>query len=147
MMDQVITLVNDGDPAAALIAIDFIEEDDFFVFGRTLKKEAARALRRRAVLDDEQKLRIRRRIVGMMLAGNVPYEFSEYKRLLRAVGVGELWPLLQASVDRGNRYVMWHYRYLLLHTLPNDFNPCCSADRDTARRFPVGGWQRVAPDT
>jgi hypothetical protein len=48
----------------------------------------------------------------MMLAGNVPHEFREYKRLLRKVGVAELWPKLDAEVDRENRYVMRYYDYL-----------------------------------
>jgi hypothetical protein len=29
-----------------------------------------------------------KRIVGMLLAGNVPHEFKEYSKLLRRIGVG-----------------------------------------------------------
>lgn len=33
-------------------------------------------------------------------------------RLLRKVGLGELWPVVDAEVDRENPYVMRHYEYL-----------------------------------
>ncbi len=111
IMDQVIALIDHGDAAAIEIGVEMIEEDDFFYFGSLIKSNTARALRR-TLLSESQQLRLRQRIVGMMLAGNVPHEFREYKRLLRKVGVAELWPKLDAEVDRENRYVMRYYDYL-----------------------------------
>jgi hypothetical protein len=67
---------------------------------------------RRAALTPEQQTRIRERLVGMMLSGHVPHEWHEYKRLLRHIGLGSLWPVLEEGVDRENKYVMRHYNYL-----------------------------------
>jgi len=110
-MEKVIGLIEVGDRAAIEIGIEFIQEDDFFVFGRILKSNTARALRR-VPLTPEQQARIRERLVGMMLAGQVPHEWHEYKRLLRHVGVGSLWPVLENGVDRSNEHVMKYYSYL-----------------------------------
>jgi hypothetical protein len=111
LMEQVIERIEADDKAAIEIGIEFIEEDDFFVFGRILKSDTARALRR-APLTEEQQKRIRERLVKMMLSGNVPHEFREYKRLLRRVGLGPLWSTLDDGVDRENKYVMRYYDYL-----------------------------------
>lgn len=111
LMEQVIDLIEAGDKAAIEIGIEFIQEDDHFVFGRILKSNTARALRR-ASLTQEQQTRIRERLVGMMLSGQVPHEWHEYKRLLRHVGLGSLWPVLEKGVDRENKYVMRYYNYL-----------------------------------
>jgi hypothetical protein len=110
-MEKVIGLIDAGDRAAIEIGIEFIQEDEFFVFGRILKSNTARALRRTS-LTPEQQARIRERLVGMMLAGQVPHEWREYKRLLRSVGLGSLWPALDNGVDRTNKYVMRYYEYL-----------------------------------
>lgn len=111
LMQQVIELIDDGDRAAIEIGIEFISEDDFFVFGKILKSNTARALRR-AALTEEQKARVRERLVAMLLSGQVPHEWGEYKRLLRTVGLGPLWPVLEKGVDRENKFVMRHYAYL-----------------------------------
>lgn len=111
LMEQIVDLIDTGDKAAIEIGIEFIQEDDHFVFGRILKSNTARALRR-ASLTLEQQTRIRERLVGMMLAGQVPHEWREYKRLLRHVGLGPLWPVLEKGVDRENKYVMRYYNYL-----------------------------------
>jgi hypothetical protein len=111
LMEQIIKLIEAGDKAAIEIGIEFIEEDDYFVFGRVLKSNTARALRR-ASLSVEQQTRIRERLVGMMLSGQVPHEWHEYKRLLRQIGLGALWPRLENGVDRENKYVMKYYSYL-----------------------------------
>jgi len=110
-MEKIINLIEAGDKAAIEIGIEFIQEDDYFVFGRILKSNTARALRR-ASLMPEQQARIRERLVGMMLSGRVPHEWREYKRLLRHVGLGSLWPVLENGVDRENEYVMRYYNYL-----------------------------------
>lgn len=122
LMEQVIERIQAGDKAAIEIGIEFIEEDEFFVFGRILKSNTARALRG-ASLTKEQQKRIRERLVRMMVSGNVPHEFREYKRLLRRVGLGSLWSVLDDGVDRGNKYVMRHYDYLdrfARHTDPSE---------------------------
>ena len=96
---------------AVEIGIEFIQEDDYFVFGAILKSNTARALRRTS-LTSEQQGRIRERLVGMMLSGQVPREWREYKRLLRHVGLGSQWPALEKGVDREKEYVMRYYNYL-----------------------------------
>ena len=111
LMEEIIRLIEAGDKAAIEIGIEFIQEDDHFVFGRILKSNSARALRR-ATLTPEQEDRIRRRLVGMMLSGQVPHEWHEYKRLLRRIGLGSMWPVLEEGVDRENKYVMRYYDYL-----------------------------------
>ena len=111
LMEEVIKLIDAGDQAAIEIGIEFIQDDDHFVFGRILKSNTARALRR-ASLTTEQQARIRERLVGMMLSGRVPHEWREYKRLLRQVGLGSMWPVLESGVDRENKYVMRYYDYL-----------------------------------
>lgn len=111
LMEEVIKLIDAGDKAAIEIGIEFIQEDDHFVFGRILKSNTARALRR-ASLTPEQQSRIRERLVNMMLSGRVPHEWREYKRLLRHIGLGSMWPVLESGVDRENKYVMRYYDYL-----------------------------------
>lgn len=111
LMEQVIERIETGDGAAIEIGIEFILEDDFFVFGRILKSNTARALRR-TTLTEVQQARVRERLVTMMLSGQVPHEWREYKRLLRCVGLGALWPVLESGVDRENDYVMRYYKYL-----------------------------------
>jgi len=111
LMEEIIKLIEAGDKAAIEIGIEFIQEDDFFVFGKILKSNTARALRR-ASLTPKQQAQIRERLVGMLLSGQVPHEWHEYKRLLRHVGLGSIWPVLENGVDRDNKYVMRYYDYL-----------------------------------
>jgi hypothetical protein len=88
VMDKVIAGIEAGDPACIRIGIEFIEEDAKFPFGRILKSNTARALRR-ASLSDEQRHRIRRRVLGMLRAGKVPHEFREYAKLVKKIGLCE----------------------------------------------------------
>ena len=111
LMEQIIELIETGDRAAIEIGLEFIQDDDHFVFGKILKSNTARALRRSPLTEDQQS-RIRQRLVRMLLTGQVPHEWREYKRLLRHVGVGSLWPALDKGVDRDNEYVMRYYNYL-----------------------------------
>jgi hypothetical protein len=111
LMEQIIDLIVAGDRPAIEIGIEFLLEDEHFAFGMRLKSNTARALRR-ASLTQEQQARIRERLVGMMLSGQVPHEWREYKRLPRRIGLGSLWPLLEKGVDRENEYVMRYYDYL-----------------------------------
>jgi hypothetical protein len=85
VMHRVIAGVEAGDPACIRIGLEFIEEDAKFPFGKVLKANTARALRR-ASLTESQKQRVRRRVFSLLRAGHVPHEFREYAKLVRSVG-------------------------------------------------------------
>jgi hypothetical protein len=85
VMHKVIEGIEAGDEACVLLGIDFIEEDAKFPFGKILKSNTARALRR-APLSDVQKRRIRLRVFGLLGAGHVPHEYREYAKLVRKIG-------------------------------------------------------------
>ncbi len=85
VMEKVIEGIESGDAACVRLGIEFIEEDAKFPFGKILKSNTARALRR-APLTDEQRVRIRRRVLGMLQAGKVPHEFREYAKLVKKIG-------------------------------------------------------------
>jgi len=85
VMAKVIEGIKADDPACVRVGIEFIEEDSKFPFGKTLKSNTARALRR-ASLTEEQKQRIRRRVFGLLRAGHIPHEYREYARLVRKIG-------------------------------------------------------------
>ncbi len=85
VMDKVIEGIESGDAACIRIGIEFIEEDAKFPFGKILKSNTARALRR-AELTEGQKQRIRRRVFGMLRDGHIPHEFREYAKLVRKIG-------------------------------------------------------------
>jgi hypothetical protein len=110
IMDAIIDGILAEDPACAAIGVEFIEEDRKFPFGANLKARTARALRQRA-LPDALSVRIQRRIVDMLIAGQTPREYREYAKLLRKTGFRELWPRLEAGVPRDNRHAMRYYRY------------------------------------
>lgn len=112
VMDEVIKAIEFGDPAAKLIGIEFIEQDQGFVFGRTLKSNTARALRR-ADLTEEEKARIRRRVVQMLLHGNMCREYREYAKLLKHIGLAEHKAEIEKLADTSNPYAAKYVRYLL----------------------------------
>ncbi len=112
VMERVIEGIETGDIACQWIGIEFIEQDQKFPFGKILKSNAARALRR-ALLTDQQQERIRTRLVSMILAENVPHEFKEYAKLLKKIGLGRDLEDLEAKVNRSNPYVMRYYHYLV----------------------------------
>jgi hypothetical protein len=85
VMHKVIEGIEEGDPACVRLGIEFIEEDAKFTFGKILKSNTARALRR-VSLSDEQKRRIRRRVFGMLEADIVPHEYREYAKLVKKIG-------------------------------------------------------------
>ncbi|HEX8915839.1 MAG TPA: hypothetical protein VF796_26020 [Humisphaera sp.] len=85
VMERVIEGIEAGDPACVELGVEFVEEDAKQPFGKILKSNTARALRR-AVLTDRQRRRIRRRVLGMLRAGHVPHEFAEYAKLVKRVG-------------------------------------------------------------
>ena len=111
IMGEIIAGIERGDKACIAIGIEFVEEDQRFPFGRILKSNTARALRR-AELSPEQVERLRKRIVGMLLAGSCRREFREYSKLLRRIGVGSWWPIIEQQIDREKPYVMRYYSYL-----------------------------------
>jgi hypothetical protein len=109
VMHKVIEGIEAGDPACIRIGIEFIEEDAKFMFGRILKSNTARALRR-APLSEEQRQRIRRRVLGMLRAGKVPHEFREYAKLVKKIGltaadIGEV-PGTSQRVARFRTYLL-----------------------------------------
>ncbi len=85
VMANVIKGIDADDPACVRLGIEFIEEDGKFPFGKILKSNTARALRR-ASLSDQQCEGIRRRVFSMLRAGHVPHEFREYAKLARKIG-------------------------------------------------------------
>lgn len=105
VMEKVIVGIEAGDPACIRIGIEFIEEDRGFAFGRILKSNTARALRR-ARLSREQEQRVLRRVFQMLERGNVPREYREYARLARRIGFGvdDL-----PRIDPSNEYVARYY--------------------------------------
>lgn len=105
VMERVIQGIEAGDPACIALGVDFIEEDGRFPFGKVLKSNTARALRR-ARLTSGQVDRVRRRVLGMLAAGHVPREFKQYARLLRKVGLGEGWAEVEARADRSDPQVL-----------------------------------------
>ena len=93
------------------MGVDFVEEDDLFAFGKILKSNTARSLRR-ARITEEQKGRLRERVVTMLATGIIPHEMREYAKLLRVIGVGKHRPRLERDVPRDNPYAMRFYKAL-----------------------------------
>ncbi len=101
IMSEIIKAIEVNDAAAIEIGVEFIDEDQKLPFGKILKSNTARALRR-TTLTPYQEDRIHRRVLRMLIDGMVPREYPEYAKLLRRVGVGELWADADAKVDRSN---------------------------------------------
>jgi len=110
IMDRVIEGIQSGDPACADLGVEFIEENASFTFGRILKSNTARALRR-AALTDEQKERIRKRITEMLEAGYLPREFRQYAKLARKIGLVEWLPRIVRLAQLGDPWVQHYYSY------------------------------------
>jgi hypothetical protein len=108
VMSEVIEGIEAGDAACVVIGIEFIEEDARFPFGKILKSNTARALRR-ANLTDDQKERIRRRVFAMLRDGHVPHEYKEYAKLVRRIGFDA--KSLDSIPASDNPYVMRFYNY------------------------------------
>ena len=107
VMDRVIEGIEAGDSACAELGIEFIETNESFPFGMTLKSNVARALRR-ATLTEVQKERIRRRVVEMLEAGYLPREFRQYAKLARKLGLREWLPRIKPLAALGD---VWVQRY------------------------------------
>lgn len=113
-MECVIEGIEEGDPACAEIGVEFIQESASFPFGRILKANTARALRR-AALTPEQKWLIRKRIVEMLCSGYLPREYQEYAKLARKIGLAEWLALLERDADLDNVRVRKYYSYFKEH--------------------------------
>jgi len=114
VMDRVIEGIEQGDPACAEIGVEFIEESGSFAFGRILKSNTARALRRTA-LTPEQKERIRERVVEMLEASYLPREFRQYAKLVRKIGLGDWLPRVKQQAELAVPWVQRYCAYFLEH--------------------------------
>jgi hypothetical protein len=63
--------------------------------------------------EEEDKQRIRLRLVSMLLAGNVPHEYKEYAKLLKKLGLESYRENLEERINRSNQYVMKYFNYLI----------------------------------
>jgi hypothetical protein len=116
VMDRIIEGIGRGDVACIEIGVEFIEEDQTFPFGKRLKSNAARALRR-AELTSRQKERIRKRVMEMLIAGYTPHEYRQYAKLARKIGLGEWWAQAQGRVDLTRPYVRRYHDYFRRHVV------------------------------
>ena len=110
VMDCVIKGIREGDLACAEIGVEFIEEDQGLPFGRMLKSNTARALRQQTSLTEEQKERIRKRIVSMLNVGYIPREYREYAKLGRKIGLGRWLKEINPEAN-DNPWIDWYHRY------------------------------------
>jgi len=117
VMDKVIKGIEQGDLACIEIGVEFIEEDERMPFGKIMKSNTARALRR-TVLTLQQVERIRLRVVCMLIAEHVPHEYHEYAKLLRKVGLGNWWSFIEEQANRDNPYVLRYYKYFQQYVRP-----------------------------
>ncbi len=110
-MFKVIDGIAAGDRGCIALGVDLLEEDAHFAFGRSVKPDTARALRH-VELTEEQRQRIRRRVMDILKRGQVPRGFAQYARLLRRIGLADFWPELDA-VTRDKPFVKRWRDYLL----------------------------------
>jgi hypothetical protein len=115
VMDHVIEGIEAGDVACVEIGVEFIEEDQTFPFGRTLKSNTARALRR-APLTEEQKERIRKRVVAMLIAGYLPREYVQYAKLARKIGLGQWLNAIRSQAPAGKPWIDRYRAYFEEHS-------------------------------
>ena len=80
-------------------------------FGRILKSNTARALRR-TDLDCNLQARLKNRIIAMLIEGKVPREYKEYAELLKKIGnVRYDWQFIERYFPQDNIFTMKYYRY------------------------------------
>lgn len=114
VMDRVIEGIQGGDLACAELGVEFIEETASFPFGKILKSNTARALRR-AHLTNEQQERIRKRVTEMLEAGYLPREFRQYAKLARKIGLAEWLARIEYQATLGDPWVQRYYTYFKEH--------------------------------
>ena len=110
-MFEVIKGIEAGDRACIEIGVECIEENQWFMFGRIIKANTARALRR-STLTSPQKERLRQQIISMLIEEHIPGHYRDYAKLLRKIGLGDWWPTIEKRANRGNPYVARFYDYL-----------------------------------
>ena len=109
VMDAVIEGIEKRDRACIELGIELIEDGDSMPFGMILKSNAARALRRSAnLLTEDQRSRVRDRVVAMMIDKYMPREFLQYVKLVRAIGPESTISRVEAEADLNDRWVR-HY--------------------------------------
>jgi hypothetical protein len=112
VMNKVIERIEKSDPAAVAIGVEFVEGDQSFAFGKILKSNTARALRR-ATLDEAQQERLRHRFFEMLRRGYLPREYKEYAKLFKKIGLGAHRDEIVALSASDNSFVR-HWRWYLL---------------------------------
>ena len=111
VMYKVIEGIERGDRACKIIGVELVEESNTMPFGRILKSNTARALRRTS-LDCNLQARLRNRIVAMLIEGKVPREYREYAKLLRKIGIDrDSWQIIERHFPQDNIYTMKYYCY------------------------------------
>jgi len=81
VMDAVIEGIEKRDPACIELGVELIEDGDSMPFGMILKSNAARALRRSAnLLTEDQRSRVRDRVVAMMIDKYMPREILAVRK-------------------------------------------------------------------
>ena len=111
VMVRVIEGILAGDVACAEIGIEFMEQDASFPFGRILKSNTARALRRSDILLPEQQERIRRRVASMLSSEYLPREFRQYAKLARKLGMADVLSAHQDTLNLANPWVVHYIEY------------------------------------
>ena len=111
IMDRVIEGIEKGDKACIEIGVECIEENQWLSFGRVIKANTARALRR-STLTPQQIERLRKQIISMLIEEHIPGHYREYAKLLRKIGLGNCWPTIEEQVNCNNLYVFRFYKYL-----------------------------------
>jgi len=114
VMEHVIEAIEAGDSACAELGVEFIETSESFPFGMTLKSNVARALRR-TPLTEEQKERIRRRVVEMLETEYLPREFVQYAKLARKLGLRDWLPRIKQLSTLGGPWVQHYCAYFEEH--------------------------------
>lgn len=108
VMDRVIEGIEAGDLGCAELGVEFIQTNDSFAFGKIIKSNVARALRR-TTLTEAQEERIRRRVVEMLETGYLPREFRQYAKLARKLGLREFQPRIRQLAELSSD--VWVQRY------------------------------------
>ena len=111
VMFEVIEGIEGGDKACIEIGVECIEENQWFSFGGIIKSNTARALRR-SNLTPLQAERLRKQIVFMLVGEHIPRHYREYAKLLRKIGLGNWWTLIEKQTNCDNPCVLRYYNYL-----------------------------------
>ena len=114
LMSSVIEGIRQHDRACIEIGVEFLESEEKFAFGKSLKSLNARALRQTSLTELQVK-RVRNRVLQMLVAKMVPHEYREYSKLLRKVGLGDEWDRVRDELDVTNRWVKRYYDYFERH--------------------------------